>query len=437
MPRRNLWAILGVAAVSLVCYHAADRNPLGRYFSQVVDRIEQQYVEEVDRQKLWNAAVDGMIAELHDPYSHYDSPSKAAELEEELEQQFAGVGLMLAPTTDQLTVFSPIVGSPAYRAGILAGDVITKIDGVSTQGMTISEASRRMRGKANQPVHVTIERVGHSAPIEVTVTRGIVKLDSVLGDTRLADDRWNFFLDRDKNIAYLRIVNFGERTVDELRAALEELKAGGMKGLILDLRNNPGGLLPAAVGVCELFLPKGQTIVTVRGRDGAVPERKFVAGGGEKFLDLPLAVLVNHTSASASEIVAGCLQDHHRAVIIGERTWGKGTVQNIIQLSDDIGNLTLTTAKFLRPSEKPIHRQLDAKGADPWGVSPDAGYQVTLSDEGWKNWNQWRRERDIVRPHSDSEPAFKSEISQQDKPLRRAVDSIESKIAGGEEKPAI
>jgi carboxyl-terminal processing protease len=453
MPRRNLLAICGAMLISLACYHTADRNPFGRYFSEVVDRIEHQYVEEVDRNKLWTAAVDGMIGELHDPYSHYDDPEDAKRLEEELEQKFAGVGLLIDRTSSRLKVATPIVGSPAYRAGILAGDVITKIGDKSTEGMSVKEASSEMRGEPGSSVHLTIERAGQDKPIELTINREIINVDSVLGDTRLADDQWNFMLDGDDKIGYVRITTFGEKTVKELGASLEKLKQQGAKGLIIDLRGNPGGLLPAAVGVCEFFVPQGKTIVSVRGRQNLVVEREFVASGGKKFLDWPLAVLVNQGSASASEIVAACLQDHHRAVIVGERSFGKGTVQNIIPLSKKIGNLTLTTANFVRPSEKPIHRRFDAKDSDAWGVSPDTDFELKLTADEAKKLLEWRQDRDVVRPHraatanAESSPdndhgangdAENVENPWADDPqLRRAIDYIESKLKGGDAKTEV
>jgi carboxyl-terminal processing protease len=393
-----------------------------------------------------------MIGELKDPYSHFDDPEKAARLEEDLEQKFAGVGLSIDDREGRLKVATPMVGSPAYRAGIEAGDVIAKIGNESTAGMSIEKAKSLMRGAPGSPVRLTIERAGHEKPIEFTFNREIIHVDSVCGDTRLANDQWNFMLDGDERIGYLRILTFGQRTEDELLAALQELKKVGAKGLIIDLRDNPGGLLPTAQGVCEPFLTPGQTIVTIRGRNGTA-ERKMTANGGEKFSDVPVAVLVNHQSASASEIVAACLQDHLRAVVIGERTYGKGTVQNIIPLDKQIGKLTLTTAKFVRPSEKPIHRRYDADESMPWGVSPDKDYEVKMSKEELDKWRTWRRERDIVRPHqkgtvnedaasdkeTDSNGGAEENANrwEDDPQLRRAVEYIESKIEAGGGKSAV
>jgi carboxyl-terminal processing protease len=454
MPRRNLLAIFGVALVSLVCYGSADRNPFGRYFAEVVDHIEQRYVDNVDRGKLWDAAVKGMIGELHDPYSRYIDPVEAAKLDEELEQEFGGIGIQVSldPKTERLTVISPIVGSPAYRAGVVAGDVIAKIDGVSTKGLTVEGASRLLRGAPGAPVRLTIERPGQPDPIELPVIeRANVQIDSVLGDARHANDRWNYLLDDDKKIAYLRISTFGDRTVDELRAALDELKSQAVQGIVLDLRDNHGGLITAAIGVCEQFLPAGQIIVSVRGREKEATDRKFYSGNGDKCLDLPVAVLVNHHSASASEIVAACLQDHGRAVVIGERSFGKGTVQNIIALNGKRGKLTLTTADYVRPSGHNIHRHADDKETDEWGVKPDEGFELKMSQDELDKWHEWRRDRDIVRPRVAGDRNCDSKNDrgadgdskqstgdrwQEDPQLRRALEYIESKIGKRDPKSA-
>ncbi len=440
MPRRNLIVILAVAAISLACYQAADHNRLGRSFSEIADLIERRYVGHVDRDALWTAAVHGMIDALKDPYSEYIEPKEAAELEGQLDQQFGGIGVEVAldPESKKLTVISPIVGSPAYKAGILAGDVITKIDGVATADMKFPELAQRLRGKPGTSVELTIQRAGQSEPIALPpIHRELIKVDSVLGDLRGGDDRWNYMIRHNPNFGYVRIVIFGERTPDELKTALEQLRAQDVQGVILDLRDNPGGLLSAAVGVCNLFLPTGEQIVTVRGRDDQI-KAEHKAGNGEKFLDLPLAVIVNGYSASASEIVAACLQDHGRAAIIGERTWGKGTVQNMIPLGGGRGMLKLTTADYWRPSGKNIQRPRDAKEGDEWGVSPAASDQVKMSSEDWKQWRLWRRDRDIVRPHTGTQPAESAaEDLQHDSPLERAIEYLKSQINGNKREMAL
>ncbi|HEY2883251.1 MAG TPA: S41 family peptidase, partial [Pirellulales bacterium] len=331
MPRRNYFVILCAIVVGVVCYQSADRNPLARSFSEITDLVERRYVDQVDRQKLWAGAVRGMLNELSDPYSEYIDPKEAAELETQLNQEFAGIGIQVAldPGSNKLTIISPIVGTPAYRAGILAGDTIAKIDGHPTREMNYTEATARIRGKEGDPVQLTIERPGHSEPIDLPpIKREMINVESVLGDTRTSHDDWNFLLQTQPKIGYVRIISFGEHTVAELKAALEQLEKEHVQGLVLDLRNDPGGLLTAAIDVCNMFLPEGTPIVSTRGRDGN-DEQKHVADGGWKFPNVPMVVLVNHGSASASEIVAACLQDNGRAAVAGERSYGKGTVQNV------------------------------------------------------------------------------------------------------------
>jgi carboxyl-terminal processing protease len=434
MPRRNYFVIFCAVVVSLLCYRAADRNPLGRSFAEVADLVERRYVGQVDRDTLWAGAVRGMLGELGDPYSVYIDPKEAAEFEEALSQEFAGIGVQLDPRSNWLTVLSPIVGSPAYRAGIMAGDVIVKIDGQSARSMKYADASRRIRGKPGEKVQLTLERPGKTEPIEFSIPREVVNVDSVLGDTRDEHDQWNFLIQKNPNIGYVRIVNFGEHTAEELKAALEKLKAENVQGLVLDLRFNPGGLLKAARSVCNLLIAEGKPIVSTRGRDHQVLE-KYAAEGGEKFLDFPMAVLVNDSSASAAEIVAACLQDNGRAVVVGQRSYGKGTVQNVIPLNDHLGVLKLTTADFWRPSDHNIQRRHEAQDADEWGVSPDKGLEVKTSEPDAQKWMLWRRDRDVVHPHTADAVAGTSGNSNDaesavdhDAPLRRAMQYLEGQI---------
>jgi carboxyl-terminal processing protease len=431
MPRRNYLTILAAIVISIVCYTAADRNPLGRSFSEVADLVQRHYVGRVDRQALWAAGVRGMLGELGDPYSEYINPTEAAEFDEILNQEFGGIGIYV--DVDQQSkrpvVISPIVGSPAYKAGVLAGDVISKIDGQPTREMSYADATSRIRGKVGEAVKLTVEREGKAEPVDLPpIERQIINTDSVLGDTHNATGHWSFLLAGDPKIGYARIASFGERTVGELKTALEELKSQGMQGLVLDLRNDPGGLVPAAVGVCDLLVAQGKPIVSTRGRDGQV-DREYVAGGGEKFLDFPMAVLVNEYSASASEIVAACLQDNGRAKIIGHRSYGKGTVQNFLPLSGHEGVLKLTTANYWRPSGKNIQRPADEKDSGQWGVSPDSGFEVKTSDEQFRQWMQWRRDRDKIRPADRaSDLTDEKDSPQHDPPLARAIEYLKTQI---------
>jgi carboxyl-terminal processing protease len=252
-----------------------------------------------------------------------------------------------------------------------------------------------LKGKEGEDVRVTVARAGEPELVEYTLKRAIIHMQSVLGDSRKPDDTWRFTLDEDPQLGYIRVTQFGHETLDELKRALEQCKEAGVRGLILDLRNNPGGLLTSATDICDLFLEKGLTVVQTVNRQGKEIER-FRANGNAPYPSLPLAILVNGNSASAAEIVSACLQDNHRAVIVGERTFGKGTVQSPFKLNDD-SILKLTIYEYRSPLGRNIHRREDAKDTDVWGVSPDPGYDVPLTPEAEIAIAMRRRERDVVR----------------------------------------
>jgi carboxyl-terminal processing protease len=265
--------------------------------------------------------------------------------------------------------------------------------------VSIDEAVRRLKGPAGTKVSVTVLHAPGGARQTVTLTREIVHVETVLGDRRTKEDAWDFMVDRQKRIGYIRVVSFGRDTTRDLRRALEHLQKEKMRGLVLDLRFNPGGLLTSAIETCDLFIDKGR-IVSTKGRN--VKERAWEAKPEGTFGGFPMAILINHYSASASEIVSACLQDHRRAVVIGERSWGKGSVQNVIDLEDGKSVLKLTTASYRRPSGKNIHRFPDAKDGDDWGVRPDKDFEVTLSAEEMRQLVEERRQRDIVQPHEEA-----------------------------------
>jgi carboxyl-terminal processing protease len=396
MPLRNLLVIFLSAAVSLACYEKAQRNRYASTLTEAMRLIDQNYVEEVDERELFENAMNGMVSGL-DPYSGYYGPDSFRQVEETIDQQFGGVGLVveLDPENQRLTVMSPLVGTPAYKAGVAAGDVIVQIDGESTEGMTINDAVELMRGEPGTSVKLVVRRAGQDQPIHFRLQRAVIPVESVLGDVRRPDGSWEFFLRDHPRIGYVRVTTFGKRTTEELARTLR-FEDHPVDALILDLRNNAGGLLDAAVEVCDMFIDSGR-IVSTRSRSGQVKEQYDAASKTIVDKHLPMAVLVNRFSASASEIVAACLQDHRRAVIVGERTWGKGTVQNIIELEGGKSALKLTTASFWRPSGVNIHRFKDASEKDPWGVRPDDGLEVVLSDEQFQKLFAQRRARDVLR----------------------------------------
>jgi carboxyl-terminal processing protease len=397
MSRRNLYWLLGIIAVSLlgitVSYSAPTREKdkdyeLVRLVVDVLHEVRERYVVDIAperERKLVEDMINGGLERL-DPHSAYITPREYKQFEKQSEGKFGGIGIQVGfdrQNRGQLTVISPMPGTPAYEAGVLAGDLILKIDGKSTENMRMNEAVDLIQGDPGQKVSLTVLHEGGKEPIDLTITRAIIEVSSVLGDRRKTDNLrvWDFMLDRQSKIGYIRLTNFSKTASKEMRDAIEELQRDGVRGLIVDLRNNPGGLLKEAREVSDLFLTGGR-IVSTKGRNhreeiyDAKPEGTLLLPA-EKY---PLVVLVNKYSASASEIVAAALQDHQRAVIIGERTYGKGSVQNIIEMHQggDRSALKLTTASYWRPSGKNIHRFPDSKDSDDWGVRPnDSGYQLT------------------------------------------------------------
>jgi carboxyl-terminal processing protease len=385
---------------------------LFRSFADTVDQVERNYVQEVDRRELMEAAIKGVLSKL-DPYSSYIGPEEFGGFKTSVESQFGGIGIQITIDDGQLTVLSPLVGTPAYRAGIQAGDRIIKIEGEPTKGIDRDEAVRKLKGEAGTTVTFTVMHALDNREETVTLKREIIHVDTVLGDRRKPNDEWEFMLDADKGIGYIRLTAFSRDSAADLRKALDELVSSNLRGLVLDLRFNPGGLLNSAVEVADLFLADGK-IVSTKGR--TIPERSWEAKKEGTYEGFPMVVLVNRYSASASEIVAAALQDHNRAIVIGDRTWGKGSVQNVIELESGKSALKLTTASYQRPNGHNIHRFPDAKETDEWGVKPNDGYEIKLADRELGRLVQHRRQRDILvaksrSPHTEQ---LKTEDEQQD-----------------------
>lgn len=357
-----------------------------------LDQVERNYVQDLSRRELLEAAIDGVLQKL-DPYSSYITPDDMNRFRTSVESSFGGIGIQITLENGRLKVMSPLVNTPAYRAGLLAGDWIVEIEGESTENITIDEAVAKLKGEIGTSVELTVVHAGTAEQLTVDVTREVIHVETVLGDQRGDDDQWDWMLDRDRKIGYLRITGFSRDTASQVRRALQQLQSDGMRGLVLDLRFNPGGLLSSAVEISDLFISEGR-IVSTEGRNSRA--RVWDAHDEGTFEGFPIAVLVNHGSASASEILAACLQDHHKAVIIGERTWGKGSVQNVIELEGGRSALKLTTASYLRPNGKNIHRFPDSDEDDEWGVLPDDGYEVKLSPVETGRLIEYRRQRDVL-----------------------------------------
>lgn len=369
MLRSSLFAATALAAgmvIGAVAFHpgfvaaqstdgsdaAADKAPVNTYeqlnlFGEVFERVRANYVEEVEDDKLIEAAINGMLTSL-DPHSSYMNADSYQDMQVQTRGEFGGLGIEVTMENGLIKVVSPMDDTPAAKAGIQPSDLIAQIDGEPVMGLTLNEAVDKMRGEVGTSITLTILR-GEQDAFDVTLKRAVIELKSV---------RWEL---EDGNIGYVRITSFSEKTDSGLRAAIDELKKaakGELSGLVLDLRNNPGGLLDQAIAVSDDFLEKGE-IVSTRGRNPDDAQR-WNAEGGDIIDGAPIMVLVNAGSASASEIVAGALQDHGRGVILGTRSFGKGSVQSIMGIQGQ-GAIRLTTARYYTPSG----RSIQAKGIEP------------------------------------------------------------------------
>ena len=385
MKKRLLYGFLFVAlALNLLvggqiysqASHAAEGDdPYSslKLFTTVLERVRSEYVDstKVGYRELVQAALKGMLDTL-DPHSEFMDQSKYQELKNDTSGEFGGVGIVVSMKSDFLTVVAPMEDTPGFRAGILSGDRIMKIDGRSTERFTLPEAVKMLRGQPGTSVTLSVLRPSNGQLKDYKLARAAIKVDTVKDISGHRD-----FPLSEHEIGYIRLTQFGEHSGDEFSDALKKLKDKGMKSMILDLRGNPGGLLDQAVEICERFLPRNELVVTTEGREGR-QRNEYKARGGDKYGNLPIVVLVNGGSASASEIVSGCLQDSTakglcKVVVLGEQTFGKGSVQSILQLNDGSA-LRLTTAKYYTPSHKVIHER---------GITPDI--IVPMSDEEEQN----------------------------------------------------
>ncbi len=397
---------------------------LMQLFADTFEQVERNYVKEVDRRKLMEAAVRGMLLEL-DPYSTYISPEELAQFNQRVEQEFGGVGIQVQidPSSRRIMVISPLPDTPAYKAGVRAGDLIVEIAGEDTENMPLTRAVELMKGPAGDDVAVKVRHMSDGEEEDLSITRAIIQVKSVLGDHYRSDGQWEFMLDDENKIAYVRLTQFGRQSADELAEVLQQLKERGMKGLVLDLRFNPGGLLSQAISIADLFIESG-TIVSTEGRNSE--PRTWEASEPGTFSGFPMAVIVNRFSASASEIVSACLQDHKRAVIVGERTFGKGLVQNVVDVDQGRSAIKLTTAGYLRPSGANIDRYT-AEDNQEWGVKPNDDLEIRMSRQELAQYSEARRERDILKADAPAEPSF------EDKQLNKALEYLKGELSG---KPA-
>ena len=334
-------------------------------FADALQKVRTEYVDgkNLTYQQLIYASLRGMVGKL-DPHSEFLNEESFQQLQDDTEGQFGGLGLVVAMKAGYITVVSPMEDTPGFRAGILTGDRIVQVEGKSVDKLPLTDVVKSLRGEPGSSVTLTVERPSNGTTKKYTLQRAIIQMAMV----KDINGRKQYPLNADR-IGYVRILQFGEQTGAELDAALAKLQQQGLKGLIIDLRWNPGGLLEQAVEVCQKFLPNGQLIVSTEGR--RTVEKYFAKGAGDVLPNIPIVLLVNLGSASASEIVTGCLQDLHRAYVIGEKTFGKGSVQTIFPLDDGSG-LKLTVAKYYTPSHKVIHQH---------GITPDSIVPLTDNEE--------------------------------------------------------
>lgn len=378
MKRRFIFGLVVIAllvnlAVGAKIYLSAAKsatdedNPQANLalFNDALQKIRSEYVDgtNLTYQQLVYSALKGAVGKL-DPHSEFLDAESFQQLQDDTEGQFGGLGLVVALKNGFITVVSPMDDTPGFRAGIIAGDRIIKVEGKSVEKQSLSDVVKQLRGEPGSAVTITIERPSTGVTKNYTLNRAVIQMTMV----KDINGRKQFPLDANK-IGYIHITQFGDKTGEELEAALNKLKAQGMKGLVLDLRWNPGGLLDQAVEVCQKFLPRGQLVVSTEGR--RMVEKYFAKGNGDELNGLPIVILANLGSASAAEIVTGCLQDLKRAVVLGEKTFGKGSVQTIFPLEDGSA-LKLTVAKYYTPSHKVIHQH---------GITPDILVPVTDADE--------------------------------------------------------
>ncbi len=366
-----------------------------KLFTDVLAIIQNQYVDETEPREVIYGAIRGMLRAL-DPHSSFLDPESYREMQVETSGSFGGLGIEITIRDDQLTVVAPIEGTPAWRAGVQPGDKIVKIEGLSTKDMSLLDAVKKMRGPKGTKVTITVMREGAKELMDFTVTREIIQVQSVKGQ------------EIEPGVGYLRIRAFQERTARDLEADLEKLvKTGRLAGLVIDLRNNPGGLLQSAVDVSAHFLGDGKLIVYTEGRVRN-QNMRFVAHARHALTQVPVVVLVNQGSASASEIVAGAIQDHGRGVVVGQQTFGKGSVQTIIPLPDGSG-LRLTTAKYFTPKGRSIQGK---------GIPPDVVVEPPKEDPAAR---------------AAAPPLSEAEQRKRDTQLQRALEIL--RAARNSEKP--
>lgn len=428
LKRKGLWvgAFIGCVLLSLALIgftanrsvNAQEEYSELKIFTEVLSAVKANYVEEPNMKELVYGAIKGMLSAL-DPHSGFMPPDAYKEMQVDTKGEFGGLGIQIGIKDEILTVIAPIEDTPAFKAGIMAGDKIVKINGESTKDMSIFDAVKKMRGPKDTSVTISVYREGWKEPKDFTIKRDIIQIKSVKAK----------MMDKDQGIAYLKLTQFQEKSSSDMAEALKDLQKQGMRALILDLRNNPGGLLNSAVEVSSQFLPKDKLVVYIKGRTGGKTEYHTI-NQFQTYENMPMIVLLNQGSASASEIVAGALKDWQRGVILGTQSFGKGSVQSVIPLSDGSG-LRLTTARYYTPKGISIQNT---------GIKPDIEVKLASEEKTEKGKGKPHpviREKDL-KNHLDAAPDDKQKDEddadlvpltlkeEDDNQLQRAIDILKT-----------
>ncbi len=408
-----IWIVIFIFSLNPCYLHAQKEEKLDpdifyqdfEEFISIIKEIQNKYVDEVGLRALLMNSYKGMLAGL-DPYSQFIDSKNLEELKIETEGEFDGLGIEVIMKDGFLRVLTPIVDSPAFRAGVYIGDVIIKIDGKSTKNISIREAIEMLRGKTHTEVTITVIHEGENEPVDITIERAKIHLNSTRG-TRIVDE--------DGKIGYIAITSFQDNTIDDLDAAVKELEKQGMESLILDLRFNPGGLLNIAVDMADKFIKKG-LIVSTKGRHKS-QHHEYKAHRSKTYKNFPLIILVNNGSASASEIVAGAVKDHKRGLLLGTKTFGKGSVQSLIPIKNKKSALKLTTAKYYTPSGTMIHGV---------GIEPDIKVNLTRKEVRGLHRHLARVNAADIRTKNGKEPLEINDDEEKfvDAQLSRAIDVL-------------
>ena len=409
MHQRNLLIIAIVVPGCLLAFAAQDRTGQGKRFAEVVQQINERHFQPVDSEQLFKAAMDGVFRTLDDR-SEFIESVKIKDYNIDLKREFAGIGVELDadPSTGNISVVAPVFGGPAWRAGVRSGDLVDSVNGIDASGLDLSEIVAQFRGEVGSALNLRIKKMSVTdtdSPVvqDIVIRRQNITIESIRGDRRLPSGAWDWWLEGEPNIAYLRITYFSKQTGSQCFEILHELINGNkkLKGLIIDLRGNAGGILEGGIAVCDLFLEDELIVAITNARTNDHSDRKqiqqeWTATQGQILEGVPIAILIDEFTASVSEVVAACLQDHDRATIVGSRSFGNASIQTTTALSSGPGAIRLTTNQYQRPSGCRLNRLSTSQDTDAWGVRPNSSFAFSPTRQQLENWISWRRERDLV-----------------------------------------